>query len=613
MPIEPRCGPAHKSVMHTPDSVLKHTFGFDAFRPGQRDIVDGILSGESVLAVMPTGAGKSLCYQVPSLIFDRPSIVVSPLVALMDNQVAALRLAGAPVAAVHSGQSREQNVEEWKRLARGEAKIFYLSPERLMSPRMLAAMDKINPAMFVVDEAHCVSKWGPAFRPEYDQLQDLKSRFPGAVMAAFTATADEQTREDIAHKLFGGKGKTVVHGFDRPNLDLTVLAKTDRKHQLLKLMEGVKGQSGIVYCLSRKSTEETAQALKAAGYNALAYHAGMDAGVRFENQEKFMAEEAVVMVATIAFGMGIDKPDIRFVFHMNLPGSLEAYYQEIGRAGRDGGDATTAMIYGLDDVRMRRKFIADDGSEADHQMREHKRLDSLLAYCEATGCRRQVLLTYFGESGAPCGNCDNCLSPPKLIDATDQAVALFSAIDQTGQRFGAGHVIDVVRGAQTAKIEQFGHGDLPGFGGGKHMGKPYLQALIRQAVGAGLLEIDIAGYGALKITPAGRGVLERGDKFECKDIVAQAKKQRPSGSRNATLAAQLSHNDGELLKDLKSLRMKLAREKSVPAYVIFSDASLMDMARKRPGDRSQMLSVSGVGDVKFDRYGEAFLDIIRAA
>ncbi len=613
MPIEPAGGLPHILPMLTPDSVLKHTFGFDAFRPGQRDIVDGILAGESVLAVMPTGAGKSLCYQVPSLIFDRPSIVVSPLVALMDNQVAALKLAGAPVGAVHSGQSREQNVEEWRALARGDLKIFYLSPERLMSPRMLSAMDKINPAMFVVDEAHCVSKWGPSFRPEYDQLQDLKTRFPHAVMAAFTATADELTREDIAQKLFGGKGKTIVHGFDRPNLDLAVLSKTDRKHQLLKLMDSVKGQAGIVYCLSRKSTEDTAQALRGAGYNALAYHAGMDAGARFENQERFMAEDAVVMVATIAFGMGIDKPDIRFVYHMNLPGSLEAYYQEIGRAGRDGGPATTAMIYGLDDVRMRRKFISDDGSDPDNQMREHKRLDSLLAYCEATGCRRQVLLTYFGESGAPCGNCDNCISPPKLIDATDQVVPLFEAIDQTGQRFGAGHVIDVVRGAQTARITQFGHDNLSGWGGGKHMGKPYLQALVRQAVGAGLLEIDIAGYGALKITPAGRGVLERGEKFECKDIVTETKKQRPRSSANAALAAQLSHNDNALLKELKSLRMTLAREKSVPAYVIFSDASLMDMARKRPGSRAQMLDVSGVGDVKFDRYGEAFLKVIQAA
>jgi len=524
--------------MTTPDSVLKHTFGFDAFRPGQREIVDGILQGQSVLAVMPTGAGKSLCYQVPSLIFDRPSIVVSPLVALMDNQVAALRLAGAPVGAVHSGQSREQNVEEWRKLARGEAKIFYLSPERLMSPRMLAAMDKINPAMFVVDEAHCVSKWGPAFRPEYDQLQDLKSRFPDAVIAAFTATADEQTREDIGHKLFGGQGKTVVQGFDRPNLDLTVLSKTDRKHQLLKLMENVKGQSGIVYCLSRKSTEETALTLRGAGYNALAYHAGMDAAVRFENQERFMAEEAVVMVATIAFGMGIDKPDIRFVFHMNLPGSLEAYYQEIGRAGRDGGEATTAMIYGLDDVRMRRKFISDDGSEPDHQI---------------------VIIV------SPRQN----LSTPRI-----RPWRCFLPLTKQDNGSGPGTLLMLC------------------------------EALRRR---------DIAGYGALKITPAGRGVLERGDKFECKDIITETKKRRSGPSKTAALAAQLSHNDGELLKELKSLRMTLAREKAVPAYVIFSDASLMDMARKRPGSRSQMLDVSGVGDVKFDRYGQAFLDVIRAA
>ena len=603
--------------MTSPDSVLSQTFGFDQFRPGQREIIDGILAKTHTLAVMPTGAGKSLCYQIPALIFDKPSIIVSPLVALMDNQVAGLRLSGAAVSAIHSGQSREDNVTEWKRFARGESKMLYLSPERLMSPRMLSALDKISPAMFVVDEAHCVSKWGPAFRPEYDQLQDLKARFPNAVMAAFTATADEATREDIASKLFAGKGSTIVQGFDRPNLDLAILPKTNRKAQLLELMktskdEAGQAQSGIVYCLSRKSTEEMAQTLKDAGFKALPYHAGLDARLRMENQERFMAEPGVVMVATIAFGMGIDKPDIRFVFHMNLPSSLEAYYQEIGRAGRDGNDATTALIYGLDDVRMRRQFISDDGSDSDHQMREHKRLDSLLAYCEASNCRRQVLLTYFGETPEPCGNCDNCIDPPKVVDAAPQAQILFAAIEQTGQRFGANHVIDVARGAQTARITQFGHDNLPSFGTGKHMGKPYLQALIRQAVAGGALTIDISRYGALNMTPLGQKILSGTQTFFCKDIAAELKKAPPPRRKNTAVASQLSDRDGELLQSLKTLRMTLAREKSVPAYVIFSDATLIDMARKRPSGKAQMLSVSGVGDVKFERYGEAFLGLITA-
>ena len=350
---------------------------------------------------------------------------------------------GVKVGCLHSGQSREENIAEWQSVTYGGAKLLYMSPERLMTGRMLSAMKALNPAMFVVDEAHCVSKWGPAFRPEYADLQRLKDLFPDARVAAFTATADELTREDIADKLFGRQGKTLVQGFDRPNLSLAVSPLRNRSQQLLEFMKTTDGQSGIVYCLSRKNTEKFAQLLSAAGYKALPYHAGMPPETRFENQERFMAEEGVVMVATIAFGMGIDKPDIRFVYHTNIPGSLEAFYQEIGRAGRDGQPAVTALCYGLDDIRMRRQFITDDGSDNDHQMREHKRLDALLGYCEASGCRRQVLLNYFGEEQAPCGNCDNCISPPEMIDATEPAKVLFSAISQTGQRFGTAHVIAV--------------------------------------------------------------------------------------------------------------------------------------------------------------------------
>lgn len=599
--------------MQNADSVLQTVFGFDRFRPGQEAIIGSILSGQNMLAVMPTGAGKSLCYQIPALIFERPTIIVSPLVALIDNQVAGLRANGVAAACLHSGQSRDENIENWRSVTHGNAKIIYMSPERLMTGRMMAAVRALNPAMFVVDEAHCVSKWGPAFRPEYDQLSDLKTHFPEAVIAAFTATADEATRKDIAQKLFAGRGQTVVQGFDRPNLDLNITAKVNRQAQLEAFMEGVPGQSGIVYCLSRRLTEETAQALSRKGIKALPYHAGMSAEARFENQERFMAEEAVVIVATIAFGMGIDKPDIRFVFHMNLPGSLEAYYQEIGRAGRDGAPASTAMLYGLDDVRMRRQFISDDGSEQDHQMREHKRLDALLAYCEAPTCRRQVLLSYFGEETQACGNCDNCLNPPKLVDASEPARLLFTAIEHTGQRFGTAHVIDVTRGALTARIKQFGHDQLGSHGAGKDIGKPYLQALVRQAVAGGFLTLNIAQYGALQLTDKGREVLAGQHAFLCKDIQANLKRPKKARGANAAALSDLSPEGAAILASLKTLRMEIARDIGKPAYVVFSDATLIDMATRRPVDKETMLGVSGVGEVKFQKYGQAFLSELRKA
>ncbi len=600
--------------MRSPDSVLKSVFGFDSFRSGQYGIIDSILKQENILAVMPTGAGKSLCYQVPALIFERPTIVISPLVALIDNQVAGLRANGVEVGCLHSGQSREENVRNWRLVTHGAARLLYMSPERLMSARMMAAVKALDPAMFVIDEAHCVSKWGPAFRPEYDQLSDLKTNFPNAVISAFTATADENTRLDIAEKLFSSRGNIVVQGFDRPNLDLNVAPKSNRQSQLQNFLESVQGQSGIVYCLSRKSTEETAAFLGRLGYKALAYHAGMSAEDRFNNQERFMAEEGVIIVATIAFGMGIDKPDIRFVFHMNLPSSLEAYYQEIGRAGRDGAAASTSMIYGLDDVRLRRQFIAADGSDNDHQMREHKRLDALLSYCEASTCRRQVLLSYFGESTRPCGNCDNCLSPPSLIDASSQGRALFAVIEQTGQRFGTAHVIDVARGAQTARIKQFGHDTLEAFGACQAMGKPYLQALIRQAVAAGFLTLNIAKYGALELTDKGGSVLAGKSPFMCKDIQANLPKAASKQKRKtASAAADLTPDAHDLLIKLKARRAEMARELGKPAYIVFSDATLIDMARNVPHDKQTMLEVSGVGETKFERFGAAFLDVIATA
>lgn len=586
--------------------ALKAVFGHDAFRSGQEEVIDAILAGRNVLAVMPTGAGKSLCYQVPSLMLQGCTVVISPLVALMDNQVAALRANGVAVSCIHSGQDRARNVEEWKRVSRGEATMLYLSPERLMTDRMLAAMNALQPPLFVVDEAHCVSKWGPAFRPEYGDLSRLKELFPKACVAAFTATADEGTRVDIAGQLFGGQGDIIVQGFDRPNLSLTVQPKMNRTDQLLDFMKGRKGESGIVYALSRKSTEEHAATLVKAGYKALPYHAGMSAESRFENQERFIAEDGIIMVATIAFGMGIDKPDIRFVFHVNLPSSPEAYYQEIGRAGRDGQPADTVLLYGLDDIRMRRQFITQEETDTDHQLREHKRLDALLGYAEASTCRRQVLMAYFGEDVAPCGACDVCENPPDRIDATDAAIALFRAVQETGERFGANHVIAVVRGADTDKIRQFGHDQVPSHGTGERWADGFFKSLIRQAIATGYLSVDMQRYGRLVVEAAGRKLIGGEGEFLMTEPKAPKKKAR----KRKPAPELLDQADQDLLVKLKALRRELASELGKPAYIIFSDATLIDMAQKRPMSRTQMLSVSGVGETKFERFGKAFLEAI---
>ena len=595
--------------MTTPLDILQSNFGFDQFRPGQEDIIQGILKGESVLAVMPTGAGKSLCYQVPSQILPRPTIVVSPLVALMDNQVAGLRANGIAASCLHSGQSREVNIAQWRDVTNGRSKILYVSPERLMTGRMLSAMKALNPSLFVVDEAHCVSKWGPAFRPEYADLTRLHSLFPESHFAAFTATADDATREDIAQQLFSRRGKIIVHGFDRPNLSLTVLPVDNRPRQLMNLLNGQKGNSGIVYCLSRKNTEAYAKNLNDAGYTALSYHAGMSSEERYENLDRFITEPGIIMVATIAFGMGIDKPDIRFVYHVNLPSSMEAYYQEIGRAGRDGLPAETALLFGLDDIRMRRQFITNDGSERDHQMREFKRLDALIGYCETSGCRRQALLHYFGETTAPCGNCDNCLNPPEQVEATAAARAVFLAIAQTGQRFGTTHIVAVARGEDTDRIKQFTHDNLPSFGSAETSGKAFLQALIRQAVARGLLGMDISRYGALTLSQQAEAMIEGEGEFYMRPPIKSSRKAERKAQ--AVKQTDLSDEDQSLLIRLKALRSELARELGKPAFVVFSDATLMDMVAKRPTHRQEMLDVSGVGETKFARFGEAFLDVIK--
>ena len=431
--------------------VLRETFGFDSFRQGQEDIVDDLLGNRHVLAVMPTGSGKSLCYQVPALVKGGLTIVVSPLVALMQDQVAALKFAGVAAETINSAASRDTNVEIWKRVASGHVGILYLAPERLMTERMISALQRLDVRLIAVDEAHCISQWGASFRPEYEALHNLRRAFPGVPIGAFTATADETARRDIVERLFGGKASVHVSGFDRPNISLTVEPKNKPAKQLFAFLESHKKDSGIVYALSRKSCEEWAALLVENGFNAAAYHAGMSAENRTAVQERFMAEKAIIICATIAFGMGIDKPDVRFVFHADLPSSLDAYYQEIGRARRDGGPADAHMVFGLGDIRLRRTFIQESDGDDTSKRRDQARLDALVNYCEAPSCRRMSLLSYFGETSKPCGNCDMCVSPVQLVDGTADASKIIEIVSFTGERFGATHITDILIGHENER------------------------------------------------------------------------------------------------------------------------------------------------------------------
>ncbi|MEE8516677.1 MAG: DNA helicase RecQ [Alphaproteobacteria bacterium] len=593
--------------------TLREIFGFDSFRPGQEAVVDAILAGRNVLMVMPTGAGKSLCYQVPSLVMGGLTIVVSPLVALMRDQVSALTLAGVAAAAINSSHSRAENIETWRRVQAGEIRLLYMAPERLMGAPMLAALGKLDLSLIAVDEAHCISQWGPAFRPEYADLARLGQIFPDVPLAALTATADEATRRDIKAKLFSGDGEIFVQGFDRPNISLGVEAKRQWKRQLLDFLHDHAGECGIVYCLSRKKTEDAAAYLAENGFAALPYHAGMDQTERQANQNAFMTQPGTIIVATIAFGMGIDKPDVRFVFHTDMPAGVEAYYQEIGRAGRDGEPAKAHMLYGLDDIRMRRVFIEQEESDSDRKRREHKRLDALIGYCESPECRRQALLAYFGDMVEPCGNCDICLNPMEMTDGTEEGQQILSAVDRTGQRFGAAHIIDVLRGADTEKIRQFGHHRLPTYGLGAARKKPQWQTLIRQLVAAGFLRLDINGYGGLSITERGQGLLGgEANFFYRQDLVpkGQTRSSPRAGPASAAEHTDLTADETALFARLKELRLSLARQRAVPAYVIFSDKSLIDMARHAPRTKDSFSGIHGVGQAKLRDFAEIFLGAI---
>jgi ATP-dependent DNA helicase RecQ len=590
-------------------AVLKDIFGYDAFRPGQEQAVDALLAGRSVLTVMPTGSGKSLCFQVPALVLGGLTVVVSPLVALMQDQVAALRLAGVAAETINSSRERADNVAAWRRVAAGETRLLYMSPERLMTEPMLAALAKLPLSLFAVDEAHCIAQWGPAFRPEYEALSRLRALFPCVPLIALTATADESTRADIVAKLFHAKVEQIVLGFDRPNIQITVAAKQNWKDQLVAFVREHKGQSGIVYCLSRKRTEEAAELLNRHNINALSYHAGMPKETRETNQNRFMTESPLVMAATIAFGMGIDKSDVRFVFHADLPASLEAYYQEIGRAGRDGEPARAHMLFGLGDIRMRRTFIEQEDSNEERKRREHQRLAALLGYCESPSCRRQVLLGYFGEEAEPCGNCDVCLHGVTLENGTKEARLLLDVIQRTGERYGAGHIVDLLTGNETEKIAANGQNRLRIFGAGKQHKPALWRTLIRQLVAGAYLHHDVAGYGGLQLLDKGHAVLRGDAEFRYRpDLAAKRSTRR---TRTEAEVRELDDAQTSLLSALKQLRFSIARTRGVPAYVVFSDKTLHEMARHAPKTLSEFAVISGVGASKLRDFGNAFVTAIR--
>ncbi len=595
----------------TKTSVLRDIFGFDEFRSGQEDIVDDLLSDRHVLAVMPTGSGKSLCYQVPALVKGGLTIVVSPLVALMQDQVAALKFAGVAAETINSAASRDANIEIWQRVAAGEVRILYLAPERLMTERMIAALQRLNVNLIAVDEAHCISQWGASFRPEYEALHDLREVFPNTPIGAFTATADEAARRDIVQRLFGGQAQVHVSGFDRPNISLTVEPKANTGKQMLAFLDHHKGASGIVYALSRKSCEEWAEHLNKNGFTAIVYHAGLSPNIRAQAQERFMAEKGITVCATIAFGMGIDKPDVRFVFHADLPSSLDAYYQEIGRGGRDGGPAAAHMVYGLGDIRLRRNFINQNDADDTNKRREHRRLDALVNYCEASTCRRISLLAYFGETSQPCGNCDVCSSPAETFDGTADAAKVLETVRFTGERFGATHIIDVLQGRETDRTSSLNHTASPQFGSGTNRTRTEWQSLVRQMCAAGLLRLDAGGFGGLSLSDKGKALLSGEETFRYrKDQVKSTKRLLRAEAMADASADPLSE---ALITRLKDLRRRLAGARNVPAYVIFSDKSLIDMAKRVPQNKQDFSEVHGVGEAKLKEFGVIFLKEIKAA
>ncbi len=602
---------AYPTKMSNALTILNQTFGYPAFRGEQEAIIGQIASGGDALVLMPTGGGKSLCFQIPALLRDGVGIVVSPLIALMQNQVDQVKQLGVRAEFLNSTQLIDAAERVQRDVLAGKIDLLYVAPERLLSAGFLQLMERMSIALFAIDEAHCVSQWGHDFRPEYLQLSILHERFPNVPRIALTATADELTRGEMIKRLKLEDARIFISSFDRPNIRYSVVEKQDARQQLLNfLREEHPGDAGIVYCLSRKKVDETAHWLKGQGIVALPYHAGMETDSRRRNQDKFLRDDSIVMVATIAFGMGIDKPDVRFVAHLDLPKSVEGYYQETGRAGRDGQPANAWMTYGLSDVVQLSRMIEQSDADETHKRVERHKLDAMLGYCETVTCRRQMLLQYFGEVGKPCGNCDTCVAPPQTWDGSLAAQQAMSTVYRTGQRFGAGHLIDVLLGKVTERMKSLGHDRLSTFGLGKDLDDKRWRSVFRQLVATGLLRVDVTGYGALLLNQASRPVLrgEHAVRFRQEADVEKKKTPKTRGKAPVDLPADRQ----DLLEALRTLRRALAETQGVPSFVIFHDTTLTQLAMQRPQNRAQLVAINGIGAQKLERYGAALLDVLRA-